>query len=183
MLDLAIKHAPRLQERYLHTLGDPRFKYYRRSAGWNYRLEIYPDSWEWLQMVSLNINGDVCGYIAAQLNRLTNTAYDVEAINFCVRNKDFSADLFAFVDFLFREMGMNRMVWNVVVANPVEQMYDRVASYFGGRIVGTFRQDVRLPDGQLYDLKWYEVLKDDFYREVARTGVHKYNYRDYGKEG
>lgn len=168
MLDFAIRHRNRLQDRYLQTIDDPRFKFYHRSPAMEYSLPIYPDSWEWVQLVSLTPDGDVGGYFGARLNRLTKTAYDMEMINFNGRNEVFTADLFSFIDTLFCYYGMNRLVWNVIAGNPAERLYDRLTVDFGGRVIGVFKQDVMLSDGQLYSVKWYEAFKEDYYRELNR---------------
>lgn len=36
---------------------------------------------------------------------------------------------------------------------------------YGGRVVGICRQEVRLMDGMLYDLKKYEIFRTDYLRK------------------
>ena len=110
---------------------------------------------------------------------MTNTAYEVEAINFRDKNIEFTKDLFDFYVVLFKDFGINRMVWNILKGNPAEPLYDRLTKNFGARIVGTFKEEVRLPDGKLYDLKYYELFKKDFFFKVKENEVSSETYREF----
>jgi hypothetical protein len=50
----------------------------------------------------------------------------------------------------------------VVVGNPAERLYDRVINKYGGRIVGIKEKSTKLIDGLYYDVKLYEIFKEDF---------------------
>ena len=177
MLDLAINHIPDLQSKYAATLFDPRYKYYRRSPDVEYYIPITQDS-HVIQMVSLNEKREVTGYLATKINRMTQTAYDYEVMSFTPgRNRDLTPDMAEFDLFLFNELGVNRLVWSMVVDNPIEPFYDRLVDTCGVRIVGTFKNDVMLPDGKLYDLKFYELLKEDFFEAIKRNKINPQNYR------
>jgi len=183
MLGLAINHLSELQDRYRATLFDERYKFYQRTPGFEYFIPLANNCSDGVQFVSMNCNGEVIGYLSAKFNRLTRTAYDLEAIKFIPdRDLCFSQDMGAFDIKLFNEFGMNRLVWSVVVGNPAEKFYDSLTEICGVRIVGTFRDEVMLSDGRLYDLKYYEVLKEDFFAAVDLHGATVFNYRDIGKE-
>ena len=47
------------------------------------------------------------------------------------------------------EYNFNYITWNVEVGNPAEALTDYIVDKYGGRIVGTFKQDVMLPNGKL----------------------------------
>ena len=49
----------------------------------------------------------------------------------------------------------------MVIGNPVESQYDRMVKKYNGRIVGIKRNEVMI-NGNLYDLKLYEILKEEF---------------------
>lgn len=181
MLDLAINHAPELQAKYRATIFDERYKFYRRTPGGDFSLPIAANSWESLQFVSLDESG-VIGYLSAKVNRLTKTGYDIEAIHFSpIQSPTFTQDMFNFFTALFSAFGMNRLTWSVVVGNPAESFYDRLVDSVGVRIVGTFRDEVMLPDGQLYNLKYYEHFKDDFLFYLKTNGIDSLTYRDFNK--
>jgi hypothetical protein len=161
MLALAIQHAPQLQECYQRTLTDEKYRYYMHGTR-RYFIPIEPDDTNKLQYVSLGAYGNVLGLFECNLNRETMTAYEVTAIRFTPGyDPEFAADMYRFVvDVIFQQYGMNRVIYNVIKGNKAESLYDRICERFGGRIVGTFSNEVRLYDGQLYDLKYYEMLKE-----------------------
>lgn len=178
MLDLAVNHVQKLHERYRMTVNDPKFKYYSRSPAKEYSLQIYNDSYEYVQMVSLIGPKEVGGYFAARLNRITKTAYDLQIMNFYKKNAIFTSDLFSFiVDVILNEYGMERIVFSVIIGNPAESFYDRIVNNYGGKIVGTFTNEIMLPDGKLYDLKYYELYKKEGLCALEDAGVTENTYR------
>lgn len=181
MLDLAIKHASQLQYKYINIINTPKFKYYMSSPIIEYELPIYTNSQDRLQFVSLLETGEVIGYFGAKLNLLTNTAYDLEIINFVDKNSTFTSDLFNFVDTLYKDYGVDRVVFNVIIGNPAEKLYDRLMNTCGGRVIGVFKNDVRLPDGKLYDVKYYEMFKDSVYQKINDRKINSLTYRDFGR--
>ena len=44
-------------------------------------------------------------------------------------------------------------------------MYDKYIEKYGGRIVGIFKEDVRLYDGEYYDHKYYEIFREEFIKK------------------
>lgn len=177
MLDLAIKHAQELQHQYLQTIGNEFYQYYRSSPDQLYFIPLADDNRQKLQYVSLD-SSEVVGYIACDIDHLTRTARGLEAIRF-KPSPEFSADLYRFVDLIFDRHGMDKVVWDVVVGNPAEKYFDCLAEAYGINIVGTFHQGVMLPDGQLYDLKYYEFHKQDFMkmRDLGRDAPYIYKGR------
>ena len=80
----------------------------------------------------------------------------------------FGKDLLQVLKDIFKKFAFNKLSFEVVVGNPVESFYDKIVSQHGGRIVGTHKQDTRLMDGKLYDIKHYEILKENYFG--AKTG-------------
>lgn len=160
MLALAIQYAPQLQECYQNTLTDPKYRYYMHGIR-RYFIPIEPDDTNKLQYVSLGAYGNVLGLFECNLNRETMTAYEITAIRFTPEYEpEFAADMYRFVvDVIFQQYGMNRVIYNVIIGNKAEKLYDRICERYRGRIVGTFTNEVRLFDGKLYDVKYYEMLK------------------------
>lgn len=54
----------------------------------------------------------------------------------------------------------------VVVGNPIEKSYDKMIKKYGGRIVGTYKEDVKLIDGEYYDKKLYEILASEYFSTI-----------------
>jgi hypothetical protein len=50
----------------------------------------------------------------------------------------------------------------VFIGNHIEPMYDMLMDLLGGRIVGVQKQHSKLADGEFYDYKIYEILRDDY---------------------
>jgi len=175
MLDLAINHEEELQARYRETLFSDKHRYYHRFSTVGYFLELSLAS-DVIQMVSLD-DGKVGGFFSANINRETDTAYNLNIINFNDRNPVFTADLFDFFILLFTQFGIERIVWDVIVGNPAESFYDRIAENYGGRVVGFFRNEARLYDGRLYDVKYYEMYRDQALQAVRDKGVDGSSYR------
>jgi hypothetical protein len=161
MLALAIQYGPQLQECYQKTLADEKCRYYMHGIR-RYFIPLEPDDANKLQYVSLGVYGNVLGLFECNLNRETMTAYEITAIRFTPEYEpEFAADMYRFVvDVIFQQYGMQRVIYNVIKGNKAEKLYDRICERYGGRIVGTFTEEVRLYDGKLYDLKFYEMLKE-----------------------
>ena len=159
MLDLAFRHAQILQILYLQTVGKDFYQFYWSQPNQQYFLALAEDNGLKCQQVSMDDDG-IAGYIACDLDHLTRTARNLEAIRFR-HSPEYSADLFRFLDLIFTRYGMDKVVWNVVVGNPAEQFFDSL-QFYGARVVGTFSQAVMLPNGNVYDLKYYEFLKTEF---------------------
>lgn len=183
MLDLAVKHVPELQQRYLGTIGDQRYRYYQARPGQLYYIPLADDNMVGLQYVSIDpALGGVVGYIGCALDRLTRTAGELEAIRFR-ESPEYSADLYRFLDMIFNRFGMDKVVWDVAVGNPAEGYFDRLAAAYGINIVGTFHNAVMLPDGRLYDRKYYEFLARDFRAAGDRLGDEApYLYKEVGNK-
>lgn len=160
MLDLAVRHAQELQFQYLQTVGNDFYQYYRSRPNQLYFIPLADDNGQKLQYVSVDSEG-VAGYVACDIDRLTRTARNLEAIRFR-RSPEYSADLFRFMDLIFNRCGMDKVIWDVIVGNPAEKFFDFIAETYGTRIVGTFHQAVMMQDGRLYDSKYYEFWKQDF---------------------
>ena len=160
MLALAIQYAPQLQECYQNTLTDEKYRHYMHGTR-RYFIPIEPDDTNKLQYVSLGAYGNIIGFFECNLNRDTMTAYEITAIRFTPEYEpEFAADMYRFVvDVIFQQYGMQRVIYNVIKGNEAEKLYDRICERYGGSIVGTFTNEVRLFDGKLYDVKYYEMLK------------------------
>ncbi|MGE5423389.1 MAG: hypothetical protein ACM3QW_09000 [Ignavibacteriales bacterium] len=178
MLDLAIRHEAELQDLYQQTLFTEKYRFNMNYGAIDYNLELSQDA-SIIQMVSIH-QDHLIGYLSARINRDTNTAYDIHIMNFMAKNDIFTADLFEFYIMLLNQFGIDRIVWNVIVGNPAEKLYDRLAENYGGRIVGTFKNDVRLYDGQLYDTKWYEMYKNQCMQAIKTKEVDGRSYRKAG---
>lgn len=171
MLRLAIEHKNDLAKSMTATSIFPKNKWFHCLGYTEYTLNVRENDFDGLQMVSVIPGGYVIGFFACGFDRIVRKAYQIEAINFSFKNNTlFARDMFAFLDGLFTTYGMNKVEWSVVVGNPIEAQYDRIAKRYGGSIVGVEHQTCTLRDGTLCDKKYYELMRSEYMqrRRVTR---------------
>lgn len=163
LLDNAIKYTEELKSKFIDTWYDEKYKYYH-MGGWHREYIPVEDDWEGMRFVSLDKDNNVLGYIMYSLDRNISSAYDFGAINFSDDKLIFGMDLGKVIDNIFCKFNMQRMEFNVVCGNPIEKSYDKMVEKYGGRIVGTRKRAVKLLDNHIYDVKIYEILREDYLR-------------------
>lgn len=104
--------------------------------------------------------GKLLGYFHATIEP---NAYYINNLSVLCANLDtisftFVKDLEKFMSYLLDERRFNKLVFEVVVGNPAERLYDAFIARNGGRIVGYYKNHYRLLDNRLYDCKLYEVI-------------------------
>lgn len=164
MLDLAAKHEAELQARFADAFLDMRNIFY---FGNGYMNTYKPDDGTWNKHEFVSVKGGkVIGYLAYRIDRRTNTAENLAAINFGGKNLAFSRDFRQFLKDIFEKFRFRKLVFGVYVGNPAEKMYDRYIRKFGGRIIGTERAATMLLDGKFYDYKQYEIFREDYMSRI-----------------
>jgi hypothetical protein len=145
---------------------DDRYKYYEYGYA-EYTIKPEDNSWNAIELVSVDRDNNIVGYFKANICRTANFVSSLTIINFNeTPNFTFGNDLKQFFLDLFYKFNFNKISFKVVVGNPAKNMYDRFIDKYGGRSLGIMREEVKLWDGQLYDVKIYEILKREFkYRE------------------
>jgi hypothetical protein len=73
-------------------------------------------------------------------------------------------DLITCVKGIFEKYGLNKCSFSVVIGNPAERMWDKLALNFGGRIIGYRQEDVCMEDGKLHDVKEYEIMAKNYFK-------------------
>lgn len=170
MLDLALNHQEELIRKLRATWMDNRYKFYHAS---NHRgdPDIPESTWAAHQFVSLREH-DVIGMIDYQIDRDSGFAYGLGIINFEVNpSSTFSRDLAVALKEIFEKYAFRRLEWSVIIGNPIEKSYDRLCARYGGRIVGTYKNRIKLLDGQFYDEKFYEIERKDYLKNVKRKAL------------
>ena len=139
-----------------------KYKYYNNGNYWYYKIELNDSSWDKIQMVSVDEDDNIIGYLSACVCRSSNKVSAIGAINFYDLNITFSKDIYKFLTDLFDKYNFKKIEWYVVVGNPAEQMYDRIIKKYGGRVVGIRRESTVLHDGTYCDEKEYELFQRDY---------------------
>lgn len=162
MLRLAYTYKDKLNQEYQKIAFNDKYKYYINDTYWSYNINVSDSSWNYVQMVSVDKDDNVIGYMSACCDRSKNQVTGLSILNFRDLNYTFSKDLYTFLDLLFTKEKFMKMEWLVIVGNPAEAMYDRLVKKYGGNIIGSSHLSTKLPDGEYYDVKYYELMRDDY---------------------
>lgn len=160
MLEPAIKYKEQLEQLNYDIWFKDKYKY------WNYdpyysTIEVSTDTWNKHQFVSVK-DGQVIGYIAYNVLRTTNSVNALSIVNFTDDKVTFGKDLAKALKDIFFTFNFRKIVFSVVIGNPAEKMYDKIIKKYGGRIVGIYKDDVKLMDGMYYDKKVYEITATEY---------------------
>ena len=164
MIDVAQKYKTELAALFLENWGNERLKYWN-TIGYNRTLPELPENdWCSRHFVIKN-NEKIIGYVSYEMSIRPNSVHTLEAVNFSNKPEDksvFGIGLFKILKDVFDLHKANKINFCVTVGNPIEPSYDRLIAKFGGRIVGIYKEDARLVDGEMYDLKAYEILRSEY---------------------
>lgn len=162
ILKIAYPYQDKLNKVWQSIVYQDKYKYYNNGNYWYYKIELNDSSWEKIQMVSVDKNDNIIGYLTASICRPCNLVSGIGAINFCDLNLTFSKDFYTFLMELFTKHNFNKIEWSVVIGNPAEKMYDKIIDKYGGRVVGIRHESTVLQDGTYCDEKEYELFKRDY---------------------
>lgn len=160
MLALAQDYIEELIKKERKTWEDTKYWYYNASS-YMQPIEIDKNTWERMQLVSLNDSGEVIGYLGYSIEREVRYVSSLWVVNF-TDDKSFGIDVMQMFKDIFEKYRYRKIVFSVVIGNPVESKYDRLIEHYDGRVVGVYKDHVMLPDGGLYDMKFYEILRTDY---------------------
>ena len=172
MLKLAYPYQDALNAAWQACVFQEKYQFYNFGNSWNYKIYLEENSWDNLQMVSVGTDDTVLGYLVAKIDRNSNKVSNVGAINFGDINVTFSKDFYQFLSELFTKRLFRKIEWCVVVGNPAEKMYDKIANKYGGRIIGIHRESTITADGVLRDEKEYEIFRKDFFARHRKEADH-----------
>jgi RimJ/RimL family protein N-acetyltransferase len=160
MLDVALKYIDELKKLYVNTWHNEKYKYYNYQCFW--KMPTFDEStWDGHDFVSLNKKGEIIGAISYSINRPTESVCGLAIINF-TDDKAFGKDVLQAIKDIFEKYNFRKLSCCVVIGNPVEKTYDRLIPKYGGRIVGIEKRETKLCDNRYYDVKRYEILREDY---------------------
>ncbi|PTY93121.1 hypothetical protein B5V90_03045 [Heyndrickxia sporothermodurans] len=70
---------------------------------------------------------------------------------------------------IFMKFHFRKLKFGVTIGNPAEKFYDKYLDKIGGRVVGIYKEEDILMDGNLYDFKAYEILDKDFLKAILKN--------------
>lgn len=165
MLQPAQKYESELKSLILDTWYDDKYKYFRANT-YSSTMTFKDGNYNSHDFASINNDGEVIGYISYDLNRSDGSVYNLIIVNFTDEKLSFGRDLYKALSDIFLRYKFRKLMFCIVVGNPIEKSYDKWISKYGGRIVGTYYKDVMLDDGELYDRKLYEIFREDFLKHI-----------------
>ena len=164
MLKPAILYKEALISCYAKSSMDKRDQYFTEQY-WSWDITNKDSNWDGHQFVSVDNSDNVVGFLAATVDRGCHFLHSLGAIRFLKESKYdilFARDFKEFFYLIFRFYKYNKINWTVVIGSPHEKMYDKFVNKYGGRIVGYKKDNWRLQDGTICDLKMYELMRKDF---------------------
>lgn len=161
MLDTALKYKDKLTELHICTWHNEKYKFYNYRCYWD--LPTFKENTlDGHDFVSLNEKGEIIGAIGYCILRDTESVCGLGIINFTDDHTIFGKDVLQAIEDIFEKFNFRKLSFCVVIGNPIEKTYDRLALKYGGRIVGIERQETKLFDNKYYDVKRYEILREEY---------------------
>lgn len=173
MLEPAIKYKDQLEKLQYNIWFVDKYKYWNCSTYYN-TLEIDTDTWNKHQFVSVK-DGNVIGYISYCIARADNFVHSVSVMNFSDDKITFGNDLKQAIKDIFERYKFRKISFFVIVGNPIEKSYDKMIKKYGGHIIGTYKKDVKLIDGEYYDKKLYELFADEYFNSIKKNKLNKFS--------
>lgn len=164
MLEPAIKYRDQLSILQYDTWFNDKYKYWNCEI-YHQPIQIEENTWNKNQFVSVH-NGKVIGYISYNISRAEHCAYSLSIINFSDNKIAFGKDLGQALKDIFERYKFRKLNFTVVIGNPIEKSYDKMIKKYGGRIVGIYKEEVKLIDGEYYDKKAYEILASEYFNAI-----------------
>lgn len=160
MLTNAREYVDQLATLLTRTWYDDKYKFYHDS--WHEKVEVEKSDWNKRQFVSLDKKGNVLRYIGYSIDRDADYISNFWIINFSDNKVIFGRDVAQAFEDIFIKYNFRKITFSVTIGNPIEKSYDSLMKKYGGRIVGTYKEHVKLIDNKLYDSKVYEIFRKDF---------------------
>ena len=158
MLAFALDYEDALRRTDRANWMNPNAKWYY-VGGWEKEIVIDKDTWDKIQMISVDSEGIIHGYFTVDVNEMLNRLHSMAVINYGSKcDIVFSKDFYQFLKYLFVDKCFHKLEWTVVIGNPIEKMYDRFCKKAGGNIIGISHDSIMLRDRKPYNLKHYEVF-------------------------
>ena len=125
MLKPAILYREKLNEKYNNIAFDDKYKYFNIDTYFDFDIKIADTTWQKIQMVSVNRENEVIGFLQAQIDRGSDSVISLWIGNFYEVNYTFSKDLHQFLDDLLVKFNFRKVSFSVVVGNPARIIKER----------------------------------------------------------
>lgn len=170
MLAFAMDYEDALRKTDRANWMNPNTKWY--YGGWETEIVVDKNTWNNIQMVSVDKEDNVHGYFSVAVDETLNRLASMSVINYGPKcDLVFSKDFYQFLKYLFVDRGFHKLEWTVVIGNPIEKMYDRFCKKAGGNIIGISHDSAMLRDRRPYDQKHYEVFDRGVIAYLESKGI------------
>lgn len=159
MLAPAQLYTDELKRKLWEIAFEEHYMYF--NSGYTDEYQPSNSTWNEQEFASLDSNGDVMGYIRYGINQRNQVCSGLCAVNFTTKIT-FARDLLKAIDDIFCKYKYRKLKYGVYIGNPIESTYDKLTSKYNGRIVGIYKQDCKLLDGEYHDYKEYELFREDY---------------------
>ena len=169
MLKQAILYEGELRYKMIETWYDEKYKYL--SGLYCDIDQMQTSTKDTHQFVSVNADDKVIGFISYNIDRNTNNVYNLGIVNFTNEKITFGADLQQAISDIFEKFNFHKLSFFVLIGNPIEKQYDKLVKKYHGRIIGIVKEEMKCFDGKYYDVKLYEILRDEYmqYLSIEKT--------------
>jgi len=162
VLKLAFPYKDKLNRAWQAIVFNEKYQFYYRGSWWDYTVNLDNNSWNSIQMVSVDTKDNIVGFFSASIDRESYKISGISAINFKDVNITFSKDLYRFLSELFTKYNFRKIEWRVIVGNPAEKLYDKIIKKYGGNVIGIRHETIITTDGIFRDEKEYEIFKYEY---------------------
>jgi hypothetical protein len=172
MIDIAQKYSEELKKLFYDTWYDSRYNYFI-NGNYSDDFLLSNSNWDKFEFVSLNPKDNtIIGYVGYDIARANDKVSHLALINFkldCTHSRNiFAIDLHRILKDMFLVYNFRKLCFSVVIGNPVAEKYERLVKKFGGRVVGVRKADIKLMDNNYYDVKFFEIFREDFVKHIKR---------------
>ena len=162
MLAQAILYEEQLKKQYIAAICDDYYKFYMATSYRNFTPNVQNNDWSTIQRVSIGKDGQVIGYMSAEIDRDSKVVNRLGLLNFTKQiNVIFAQDFIKFIRELRDRYDASKFGFMAFVGGDAERMYRKFIKRHGGNIVGTFKRTVKLIDGKYYDATMFEIMRED----------------------
>lgn len=172
MLAPAILYKEQLEKLYHSIWFDDKYKYYNYDAVWS-TFNVCDKSNDWHEFVSIDKDGQILGVISYYIVRSVPRAQNLGILSFVSNSLIFGRDVLRVIQDIFEKFNLLKLNFSVVIGNPIEKTYDKLCAKYGGDILCIEKNETRLQDNQLYDVKRYVIDRENYLASKYRKKSSK----------
>jgi len=118
------------------------------------------------RMVSTH-NGEIIGKINLFVNITASAVIDMSIMTLSEKHRYmYARDVMTFLRYLMQKY--RKIIFFVLIGNPAEKTYDRLARKLSWKIVGVMEKQVMNNNGEWNDIKYYEWINPNWRPEDER---------------